>query len=119
MAKGDADLRVAERLLDGSDLEIAAFHLQQAVEKYLKGYLVRHGWLLRRIHELEVLLNGAIRYDPTLEQFRDLCTVVTEYYLAERYPYEDCSSVDRQTLQAQLAQVKQLRTCIAVSVEQR
>ena len=28
--------------------------LQEAVERYLKGYLISHGWSLRRIHDLSL-----------------------------------------------------------------
>lgn len=42
--KGEADIRTAEILLNhGGDPEIAASHLQQALEKYLKGYLLSKG----------------------------------------------------------------------------
>ncbi|MBI3753140.1 MAG: HEPN domain-containing protein, partial [Deltaproteobacteria bacterium] len=35
--KGDIDIRRAEILLENDDAGGAAFHLQQAIEKYLKG----------------------------------------------------------------------------------
>lgn len=56
-AQGDLDVQAAEILLTQSGpFPIIAFHLQQAVEKYLKGFLVSTGWPLRRIHDLEVLI---------------------------------------------------------------
>ena len=108
VTKAEADLRAAERLLEGEDLDIAAFHVQQAIEKLLKGFLLRQGWQLRRIHELEALLNEAVTYDATLERYRELCTVATEYYIAERYPYEEAVSVTREQLAQQLAETKTL-----------
>ena len=77
--------RVGKRLAEG-DVDDAAFHLQQAVEKYLKGYLLSKGWTLRRIHDVEELLNDATRYDPGLERYRTVCQRVTSYYIVERYP---------------------------------
>jgi HEPN domain-containing protein len=44
--KGALDIRRSEILLENNDPEGAAFHLQQALEKYLKGYLIRKGWKL-------------------------------------------------------------------------
>jgi hypothetical protein len=46
-AQGDLDIRAAEILLtqDGP-LPVIAFHLQQAVEKYLKGFLPSTGLVL-------------------------------------------------------------------------
>jgi len=112
--KGDADLRSVERLLEGEDIDIAAFHLQQAIEKYLKGYLIEKGWKLKRIHELEVLLNEAIQFDKNLERFRELCTSATEYYLFERYPYDETSSLTKEALQKEFMQVKEIRKALGV-----
>ncbi len=139
-----ADLgRVKRRLAEG-DVEDAAFHLQQAIEKglkvlcrkvsrqrvlplrdptavlaaphyrrrrlraawgpplrvtrcqpghqpgfrqsRLKGYLLSHGWTLRRIHDVDALLTDAIRYDAGLARYRSLCQQVAGYYIIERYP---------------------------------
>jgi hypothetical protein len=43
-------------------------------------------WKLRKIHELDALLDEAAKYEQELEKFRDLCERVSGYYLAERYP---------------------------------
>lgn len=83
---GAREIRRARYLLEAEDLEGAAFHIQQALEKYLKGYLLSKGWKLRRIHNLEVLLNEAIVFAPSLEEFRGECQKMTQYYLEERYP---------------------------------
>ncbi len=82
------DVRTVEILLRAQgDAEVAGFHLQQAAEKYLKGYLLSQGWKLERIHNLEALLNEAIRFDPGFERFRDLCEEATDLYTFERYPF--------------------------------
>lgn len=76
----EKDFKRAGYLLSIDDPEGAGYHLQQSVEKYLKGFLLHKGWKLKRIHDLEVLLNDALRYDKTLEKYRSLCqktTVIT------------------------------------------
>ena len=85
-AKAGQDLARVQRRLDEEDIEDAAFHLQQALEKALKGYLIGRGWSLRKIHDLEALLDDAIGYEAKLEEFRPLCQEATGYYLVERYP---------------------------------
>ena len=60
--------RVEARLKEG-DMEEAAFHLQQSIEKYLKGYLLSKGWKLQRIHDLEALLDKAVKYKKKLELY--------------------------------------------------
>ncbi len=73
-------------MLDDKDAEAAAFFLQQSMEKYLKAFLLRHGWKLRKTHELDALLDDAIGYAPELNRFYDLCERVAGYYFTERYP---------------------------------
>jgi HEPN domain-containing protein len=92
IAAQDLD-RVARRLAEG-DNEDAAFRLQQAVEKYLKGFLLARGWTLRRTHDVSTLLAQAVRYDRRLERFRALCRQVASYYIVERYPlFEEGPSI--------------------------
>ncbi len=80
------DWRRIERNLRARDPEAAAFFLQQSLEKYLKAFLLRQNWNLRKIHDLDALLDEASKSNPDLEEFRDLCERVSGYYLSERYP---------------------------------
>ena len=84
--KAKTDLHRVRVLLADDDTEGAGFHLQQAIEKYLKGYLLSKGWKLKYVHDLVKLLNYAKDYDPSFEDFRTLCEQVTEYYIPGRYP---------------------------------
>ena len=70
-------------------MDDAAFRLQQAIEKYLKGFLLAKGWRLQRIHDVEALLSDAVRFDPSLGRYRALCQQVAGYYVVERYPMFD------------------------------
>jgi HEPN domain-containing protein len=51
----EKDFGRVERLLDNRDPEMAGFCLQQALEKFLKAFLLSKGWQLRRIHNLDAL----------------------------------------------------------------
>lgn len=73
-------------MLEKGDAEAAGLFLQQSLEKYLKAFLLQHEWALRKIHELDALLDDTAKYNPSLENFRDLCERVSGYYLADRYP---------------------------------
>ncbi len=68
------------------DPDGAGIHLQQAIEKYLKGWLLDRGWSLRRTHEVDLLLDDATTYDSSLQPFRGICERLSGYYLVERYP---------------------------------
>jgi len=74
-------------LLDVQDPAAAGFFLQQAVEEFLKAFLLSRGWELERIHDLEALLNAALACDPSLESFRSVCQKITGFYAVERYPF--------------------------------
>lgn len=80
------DFQRVKRNLKDKDPESAGFFLQQCVEKYLKAFLLKRGWKLRKIHELDALLDEAIKYDANLGAFYKLCERITGYYFADRYP---------------------------------
>lgn len=75
------DLGRVDHLLNVQDPEAAGFFLQQAVEKFLKAFLLSRGWELQRIHDLETLLNVVLAYDPSLEPFRSACQKITGFYI--------------------------------------
>jgi len=83
------DWRRMSQALDDGDAEEAGFWLQQAIEKYLKAYLLSKGWALRRVHDLEVLVNEASVHMPGLERYVGACRKISGYYLTERYPFMD------------------------------
>lgn len=80
------DYETVTILLNGGRPRGAGYFLHQAVEKFFKSYLIRRGWRLRRTHDLGMLLDDAVRYDATLEQYRAVCELVSLYQFAERYP---------------------------------
>lgn len=83
---GDKEIRRVEILLNAGDLEGAGFNIQQALEKYLKGYLLSKGWKLRKTHNLILLLNEVIVHGPSFSTYIDSCQKITQYYVEERYP---------------------------------
>jgi len=108
-AHGDLDLQAAEILLaQGGPLAMVAFHLQQAAEKYLKGYLLSTGWALRRIHDLEVLVQEAIAHDADFATFVAPCQRITEYYIEARYPIGVQTPLQRGELEADLDTTRNL-----------
>jgi HEPN domain-containing protein len=108
-AQGDLDLQAAEILLTANGpLPAVAFHIQQAAEKYLKGFLISTGWPLRRTHDLELLVQEAIARDPGFSPFLAPCQRITEYYIETRYPLSIHTLLDRETLEADLDTARDL-----------
>ncbi len=104
----EKDLTRVSQLLDQHDPELAGFCLQQAVEKALKAFLLSQGWQLRRIHNLEALLDNAITYDASLEEFRSACQKITAFYFVERYPFVIETGIIEEDVRNSLEQIKGL-----------
>lgn len=115
--KGKQDLKAAKSLLSSGDLEVASMLIQQAIEKYLKGYLLSKGWKLRRIHDLEELLDEAILYNADSEKFRSLCQTATVYYTKERYPFLVSSKLSREELEDIFEQAQEFTKRIREEIE--
>lgn len=81
--------------------------LQEAVERFLKGYLLTQGWRLRRVHDLGSLLADAIQFDPRFAQFKNLADELTEEFFAQHYPGGDWTALGQnyQSLREQAAQL--------------
>jgi HEPN domain-containing protein len=99
--RGRNDIETAQLLYDNNGhADSIAYHIQQTLEKYLKGYLVLHGKNPPHIHELDVLINRITVFDDSFVKFLDLCEKASRYYLQDRYPpgplveydYEDIKS---------------------------
>lgn len=85
--RGRRDIETARLLYDKRGYaDSIAYHIQQAIEKYLKGYLVLHGKKPPKIHELDVLINHIADFDNDLSGFLDICEKASKYYLEDRYP---------------------------------
>ena len=116
-ARGDVDLRSAEVLLAaGEAFPVVAFHIQQAAEKYLKGYLLARGWEMRRIHDLELLVQEAISRYPDFAGFLSPCQRITEYYLESRYPIGLATEYAADELASDIATMRQLVALIRQKV---
>lgn len=118
-AKAEKDLRRVDILLAVDDIEGAGFHLQQAAEKYLKGYLLNKGWPLKRIHDLEVLLNEAINYNARFQEYLDACIMAREFYVEERYPFvTESLPPERQELEKAIQEIREMIALILEEIGQ-
>ncbi|MGB9723480.1 MAG: HEPN domain-containing protein [Chloroflexia bacterium] len=108
--RGDHDLETAQLLYDeGGHADVIAYHIQQAIEKYLKGYLVLHGQRPPRIHELDTLLALASEFQPGLyPSYVELCERATRYYIEGRYPPGPSMEYRRDEIGTDLDQTWQL-----------
>lgn len=114
----EKDLQRAEHLLEIRDAEAAGFYLQQAVEKFLKAFLLAKGWKLERIRDLEALLNDALAHDPALDEFRSACQKITAFYFVERYPFVTGTDLTEDDVRSSREQVQPLIEIIRTATSQ-
>lgn len=64
------------------------FQCQQAVEKYLKGFLVYNKRGFPKVHDLTQLLKLCAKIDKSFLKFLEEMDILSQYYLVSRYPLE-------------------------------
>ena len=107
--RADEDLKVVRHLLaQGFGHFTAASLLQQAVERYLKGYLLSTGWALKKTHDLEQLITEAISRDADFRPFLEVCRQLTEYYSETHYPPIVNSDLTPEEVEASLQHAERL-----------
>jgi len=58
---------------------IICFHATQAVEKFLKSYIIINGKTVEKIHYLDVLQKTAMEIDNSFSKIMDNCLLLNEY----------------------------------------
>ncbi len=86
--KADEDLAFAKANLE-QGLEFYSqicFHFHQAVEKYLKSYIIAKGLDFRKIHNLIDLLQICGQTEEDFNRFYDEAELLNPFYIGTRYP---------------------------------
>lgn len=88
--KAEKDLRSAIHELSFPDVvtETVCFHCQQAVEKYLKAYLVFLGISFTKTHEIGELITKCEEKDREISGLKEEADKLTDYAIEVRYPEE-------------------------------
>jgi HEPN domain-containing protein len=81
--------------------------LQEAAERYLKGYLIAKGWQLQKTHDLERLMRVAEGIDKAFAPFVPMSIELTEKFFAQHYPGGDLTDLpsNYETLRSQVSEV--------------
>lgn len=112
LRKAEGDLRASEHLLTipQEDYFAVAFHAQQATEKFLKAFLVRHQIAFPKTHDIQQLLELASQVGPSLKEELSSATILTPFGVEFRYPGEEVADVEmaRQAVQ----EAKRVQTAI-------
>ncbi len=109
LEKGRKDIEDAEFLLNNNRaVENISFHVHQAIEKYLKGFLIYNGWKLEKIHDLVKLLEEAVKIDKSFARFAAPLRKITNFYFESRCPVGYKIKYTKQELRKSIRQTKYL-----------
>ena len=113
IAKGDHDLGTARItwLHIPEYLDTVTFHCQQAVEKYLKSYLIFKSMTFRFSHDLIYLLELIVIEDTDFETYFNIVSELQSYAVEVRYPNETIFLTKDQVENA-MKIAKEIRTLI-------
>ncbi|OGU71972.1 MAG: hypothetical protein A2V93_05885 [Ignavibacteria bacterium RBG_16_34_14] len=105
-------MKIAEKDFDRVEFLLKAhdtgFFLQQSVEKFLKAFLISKGWKLKRIHDLEPLLNEVLLFDASLEAYRFVLQKISGFYFIELYPIILDTGITEEDIKQAFTEVKGL-----------
>ena len=99
LAKANEDLLVVERLTDNEIIATssACFHCQQAVEKFLKAFLIANGVDINKTHNIEYLLSECSDID------KDFAAIdpkeLSDFGVDARYPGDMYIPDENETLE--------------------
>ncbi len=67
--------------------EIAVFHCQQAVEKFLKAYLTFAERTFKKLHDLDQIVTWCSESDASFLELRSVVAPLRQYAVEVRYPH--------------------------------
>jgi HEPN domain-containing protein len=95
--KAEGDARVAEReaaVTSNPNYDAVCFHVQQAIEKYMKAILQEEEIPFQKTHDLGVLLDLLIGIHPDWDRYRKDLIWLSFFAVEIRYPGEEAVHED-------------------------
>jgi HEPN domain-containing protein len=88
LIKAQHDLLAAKKLSIEPEIyaDIAIYHCQQSAEKAFDGFLILHNQEFPRTHDIRLLIQLAIRINPSFEHYQETSEILTPYATEFRYP---------------------------------
>jgi len=87
-AAADIDTVLLLKEMRPQHREIICYHCEQAVEKYLKGFLVFMEQMPPKTHDLTLLCNLCSEHDSNFSSLLSSCNYLTDFAVQPRYPKE-------------------------------
>jgi HEPN domain-containing protein len=110
-SRADEDLALIEVLLKEKSFfpNPICFHAEQATEKYLKGFLAHHEMHVRKVHDLEILVEDCQKVDQSFDEVLEDARFLNQFYIESRYPddYIEFSSKDAEEAYGMAKKIKE------------
>ena len=118
LKKANSDLQAAKLLCAGEleDYFTGGFHAQQAAEKYIKAFLVRHQVEFTKTHDIGRLRQLVACRDAALAERLKKADVLTPYGVDMRYP-EEFEVVSQKRAKCAVALAEQVKEEILTSLK--
>lgn len=118
LKKANSDLQAAKLLCTGEleDYFTGGFHAQQAAEKYIKAFLVRHQVEFPKTHDIGRLRQLVASRDAALAERLEKADVLTPYGVDMRYP-EEFEVVSQKRAECAVAVAEQVKEEILTSLK--
>lgn len=112
------DLHAANILYEHeADYGVVCFHLQQALEKYFKAYLIYKTGTIFEGHNLVKLCRRAGSFDELYNDYIKDCAFLNAFYIETRYPAEDPLNASKKDVEEGLKIVNSIIDIIEKSME--
>lgn len=110
--RAQKDLRSAQLNFDedsAGQVEVICYDCQQACEKMLKAFLIKNGWSLAKTHDLDYLLQEAIKYLPEIVRFESQISELNTLFMSSHYPFDYADPIGDVEAQKSLEVSKTIR----------
>ena len=98
--KADHDLNAAKILFnEGGFMDTIGYHLHQAIEKYLKGFLLFYKQEYSLTHDLIKLLKECFKFDKNITDYYEECERMNAYYIEAKYPMDAPQNYSKNEMQ--------------------
>lgn len=110
LEKGDHDVQAAEIILRSSEplTDVICYHCHQAVEKYLKAYLIHKKISFPKTHDLDYLIELCVKEELAFHKIKNDASHLSEYGIETRYPGDIPISYEFEEAKEALNKVKKI-----------
>jgi len=117
--RAQKDLRSAQLNFDedsAGQAEVICYDCQQACEKMLKAFLLKNGWTLMKTHDLDYLLQEAIKYLSEISRFEAQISELNTLFMPSHYPFDYADPIGDAEARKSLELAKAIRDLLQPSI---